>query len=74
MSAFKEPSKRIRKVYHAYYPGNRDPHPVIRIGGKYLSALEFDIGDTVEVVMEPGRIVITKIPPVIRKAFSHVKD
>jgi hypothetical protein len=58
MSTKRESSKRLRKVYHAYYPGNKDPHPVIRIGGKYLVGLEFD---TVEIAMEPGRIVITKI-------------
>jgi hypothetical protein len=69
MSALKE-TKRLRKVYHAYYPGNKDPHPVIRIAGKYLSGIEFDIGDMVEVVMEPGRIVITKVLPRIANSKS----
>ncbi len=59
------PSKRKLKVYrghfclrfgHAY-----KAHPVIRLGGIYLSALDFHIGDVIEVSAEKGRIVITKV-------------
>jgi len=53
-------SKRLMKVYYNHYPEAKEPHPVIRLGGIYLSRLDFQIGDEIEVVVEPGKIVITK--------------
>lgn len=55
---------RTRKVYYGHYDYEaRSPHPVIRLGGKYLEEYGFKIGDTIDVTMEPQRIVITKIDP-----------
>ena len=34
--------------------------PVIRLGGNYLEEMGFNIGDTVNVVMVSGMIMITK--------------
>ena len=50
---------RTLKVYYGYHGRPYAQHPVIRIKGKYLTALDFKIGDTVEVSLEKGRIVIT---------------
>ena len=59
------PSKRVLKVYRGHYcSGMRNvykPHPVIRLGGVYLSALDFQIGDVIEVKVKRGEIVITKV-------------
>ena len=52
--------KRIR-VHYGHYKGWRNHYPVIRIGGKYLAKLNFDIGDTVEVTLEKDRITIAKV-------------
>lgn len=58
-------SKRLLKVYRGYYCIGRmhvyKPHPVIRLGGIYLSALDFQIGDAIEVQAVLGRIIITKV-------------
>jgi hypothetical protein len=53
---------RRRKVYYAFYDheGGR-PHPVIRLGGKYLEAFGFKVGDSIDVTLDFGRIVITKV-------------
>ncbi len=53
--------RRLRKVYYAFY--DRDygpPHPVIRLGGKYLQKFGFNVGDTIEVNLDMGRITISK--------------
>ena len=34
---------------------------MIRFGGVYLSALDFQIGDSIEITVERGKIVITKV-------------
>ncbi len=53
-----------RKVYYANRCNSGKHykrHPVIRLGGNYLSALDFKIGDTIAVSLSPGKIVITKV-------------
>ena len=61
----KKPSRRVqrlRKVYYGYYDNEfGGPHPVIRLGGKYLEAYGFNVGDTIEVQYEVGRIAITRV-------------
>ena len=65
MSTHRNGSKRKLKVYRGHYQlGFRrifKPHPVIRIGGHYLTQLGFQVGDMIEVSTEKGRIVITKV-------------
>ena len=60
----RNPFKRILKVCSGYYCssiGHRlKPHPVIRLEGIYLTAIDFHIGDKIEVTAEKGRITITK--------------
>jgi hypothetical protein len=50
-------------VYYGIYNGglNNKAYPVIRMGGIYLAKLNFEIGDTIEVIFEPGRITIMKV-------------
>jgi hypothetical protein len=59
------PSKRVLRVYRGHHCSSRHhlykPHPVIRLGGVYLSALDFQIGDRIEVAVRRGEIVITKV-------------
>jgi hypothetical protein len=51
-----------RKVYYAYYDREwGSPHPVIRLGGKYLQVFGFNIGDAIEVHLDHGRITIVKV-------------
>jgi hypothetical protein len=57
-----ETKKRRLKVYYGHHGNSYRQHPVIRLAGKYLSKLDFKIGDTVEITMELGRISITKLP------------
>ena len=61
------PSKRLLKVYYQHYAMCSSPvlkpYPVIRIGGLYLTALNFDIGDTIEVTLENEKITIAKVHP-----------
>ena len=54
-------SKRYLKVYYFHNGFPYIPIPVIRLGGKYLSNLDFKIGDTIEVVLETGKIVMSKV-------------
>jgi hypothetical protein len=58
-------SKRVLKVYRGHHCCGRHhlykPHPVIRLGGIYLSALDFQIGDVIEVKVKRGEIIITKV-------------
>jgi hypothetical protein len=60
-------SKRHLKVYRGHFQlGHRHTfksHPVIRLGGLYLTHLDFQIGDAIEVSTEQGRIIITKVNP-----------
>jgi hypothetical protein len=55
-------TKRRLKVYYGHHGNSYRQHPVIRLAGKYLSKLDFKIGDTVEITMELGRISIEKLP------------
>ena len=57
-----EMKKRRLKVYYGHHSHSYRQHPVIRLAGKYLSNLDFKIGDTIEITMELGRISITKLP------------
>ena len=55
-------ARRFRKVYYAYYDYEYGPpHPVIRLGGKYLERFDFKVGDSIDVRLDFGRIVITKV-------------
>jgi antitoxin component of MazEF toxin-antitoxin module len=54
---------RRLKVYYRHHGNSNEPHPFIRLAGKYLSGFNFEIGDNVEVAIEAGRIVITKVQP-----------
>ncbi len=58
------PRTRRRKVYYGYYPTPESlPHPVIRLGGKYLKKFGFVIGDTIEVLFTRHYITIKKVSP-----------
>jgi len=54
--------KRTMKVYYGHHSHSYGQHPVIRLGGKYLANMDFKIGDTIEIIIELGRISITKLP------------
>lgn len=54
------PVKRILKVYYGYHGAPYVKHPMIRLAGKYLSAMNFKIGDQIEVAVSDNQIVITK--------------
>lgn len=41
--------------------GTYKKHPFIRLSGKYLQKSDFNVGDKIEVTLETGRIVITKL-------------
>lgn len=61
-------NRRHRKVYYAFYDYRRGlPHPVIRLAGKYLEAFDFKVGDQVEVHLEPGKIIISKVSNTVGK-------
>jgi hypothetical protein len=52
---------RKLKVYYTYHSNSRTRKPMIRLGGKYLDMMGFNIGDTIQVSMEGSWIVITKV-------------
>ena len=54
--------RRERKVYYLSYGIDRSTvtYPMIRLAGKFLHELGFQVGDDIEVVYEPGKITITK--------------
>ena len=52
-------SKRSLTVSSGYHRNCQEPHPYIRLKGIYLNKLGFKIGETVELRMEPGRIIIS---------------
>ena len=60
LDRFTPNSKRLLKVYYRYSPP-QGRFPKIRIAGKYLTEFDFEIGDTIEVKVEMGRITITKV-------------
>lgn len=54
--------RRLRRVFSEYYGADFDnAHPMIRIRGKHLATLGFHVGDTIEVQLEFGRIIISKV-------------
>lgn len=62
--------RRARRKVHRRFARRRHKyvaHPTIRIGGIYLKALGFDIGDEIEVSCTQGRIVIVKVAPAAKK-------
>lgn len=54
-------SKRLYKVYYGNYTYTNERHPLIRLKGKYLSNLNFKIGDVIEITFEDNRIIIEKV-------------
>lgn len=48
------------KVYYGY-TGSNVKRPYIRLCGKYLTGKDFAVGDTIEVLLESGKIVIQKV-------------
>lgn len=56
----KLPTTRTLKIYYGYHGKPYVKHPMIRLAGKYLSAMDFRIGDEIEVIFDASRIVITK--------------
>lgn len=55
--------KRFLKIYYGHHSNSYKQHPVIRLAGKYLSAMDFKIGDKIEVTIEKNHIVIKKKDP-----------
>ncbi|MCI0562702.1 MAG: type I toxin-antitoxin system SymE family toxin [Nitrososphaera sp.] len=54
--------KRVRKVYYGHYDREYGPpHPVIRLGGRYLEEYGFKVGDQINVQFDKGCIVIIKV-------------
>ncbi|MBS1618438.1 MAG: SymE family type I addiction module toxin [Bacteroidetes bacterium] len=49
------------KVCYAYYRKARKRHPIINLEGFYLEKFGFSIGDSVELIVEPGKIMIIKV-------------
>ena len=54
-------TRRLKVYYGSYQGGYYSRHPVIRIGGNYLRAYGFKIGDTVEIKLSDGRIEIKRL-------------
>ena len=52
-----------RKLTVGYVPGDGKHYPMIRLQGKWLGEMGFEVGEKVMVVavIDEGRIVITKI-------------
>ena len=51
-----------RKVqYGFHHPEQHNPHPEIKVGGRYLENAGFGIGDIVTVVVTKNEILIRKI-------------
>ncbi len=48
------------KVYYAYHGPPYVKCPMIRLAGNYLSAMNYNIGDEIEVAVGNEEIVITK--------------
>ncbi len=60
---FNATKTRRLKVYYGHQGNSYKRLPVIRLSGKYLTVQGFKIGDMVEVTMNAGQILITKIEP-----------
>lgn len=55
-------STRHLKIYYGY-TNTYQRHPVIRIGGHYLSKMDFKIGDKIVVSIQKNEISIKKVLP-----------
>ncbi|MCI0706098.1 MAG: type I toxin-antitoxin system SymE family toxin [Ignavibacteriae bacterium] len=54
--------KRLRKVYYGHYDREfGPPHPMIRLRGRYLETYGFKVGDRINVRLDEGCIIITKV-------------
>lgn len=53
-------AKRIMKVYYSYHGPPYVKCPMIRLAGNYLSAMNYNIGDEIEISVGNEKIVITK--------------
>jgi hypothetical protein len=53
--------KRTLKVCYGFHWKSNKKHPVINLGGHYLAQFDFKVGDMVEVSIEKGQIVISKV-------------
>ena len=53
--------RKLKVYYGSYYGGNYSRHPVIRVGGNYLRAAGFKIGDNIEIKLSRGKIEITRL-------------
>lgn len=51
---------RRLKISYGYHGPPYVKHPVLRIAGKYLEKMGFNIGDEVEINIGAGRITIDK--------------
>jgi hypothetical protein len=58
-------SKNTRrlKVYYGHHSNSYKPHPYIRLAGKYLTMFDFKIGDFIELDLDDGLIIITRVRP-----------
>ncbi len=53
--------KKVHKVYYGYHHGYWKPLPVIHLKGKFLARLGFEIGDKIEILLQPGTITVRKV-------------
>lgn len=51
--------KKTRKIYYLYQ--GKQFVPLIKISGKYLSAYDLNIGDSIELTLSKSEIVIHKL-------------
>ena len=58
-----ETKTRSLKIYYAHHGNSYERHPVIRLAGKYLAEMDFQIGDRIEVTMQKNEICIRKVLP-----------
>ena len=49
-----------RKLTVSYTPGDGKHYPMIRLQGKWLEEMGFEVGDRVVVMADEGRIVILR--------------
>jgi len=56
-------SKRRLKIYYGFHSNSDKQRPVIRLCGDYLSKMDFNIGDMVEITVNKECITITKTKP-----------
>jgi len=52
---------RKLKVYYTYHRNSKTRQPMIRLGGRYLSRLNFLVGDMIVISVEGRRLVIEKV-------------